>query len=224
MLCRRLWQTHTVCNAALTAPRASWSRLAATRTTRLGGDEKVDRATRCGARFGDSPGVVRALELFLKVATPTAASIVDDFLSARQGGLSCVGFRKTLKIRGDANRDFEGTTLTLFDCTRRRACAAVWRSPVREIGKIRSTLSTISSSQVARASPPRRPSLRHRPFASRKRAPLHPFRFGRRVIFLSYLARCHLGCTCAQTYHLLGSFVFGRILSATPHILLYTRR
>ena len=29
---------------------------------------------------------MRALELFLKVATPTAASIVDDFLSARQGG------------------------------------------------------------------------------------------------------------------------------------------
>ena len=39
-----------------------------------------------GARYGDSPQAVRALELFLKAATPAAASVVDDFLLARHGG------------------------------------------------------------------------------------------------------------------------------------------
>ena len=39
-----------------------------------------------GACYGDSPQAVRALELFLKAATPAAVRVVDDFLLARHGG------------------------------------------------------------------------------------------------------------------------------------------
>jgi len=38
-----------------------------------------------GDRYGDSPQAARALELFLKVATPEAEKVVDSFLSAREG-------------------------------------------------------------------------------------------------------------------------------------------
>lgn len=47
----------------------------------------MNRAAQWGARYGDSPQAVRAVELFLKVATPAAARVVDGFLSARRGTL-----------------------------------------------------------------------------------------------------------------------------------------
>jgi hypothetical protein len=65
-------------------PTASWSRFAAS-TQRGLTSERTDLATRWGARYGDSPQAVRAVELFLKEATPAAASTVDGFLSARHG-------------------------------------------------------------------------------------------------------------------------------------------
>ena len=48
-------------------------------------DDSTSRTSKWGERYGDSPGAVRAVELFLKVASPAAAGIVDGFLSERQG-------------------------------------------------------------------------------------------------------------------------------------------
>jgi ectoine hydroxylase-related dioxygenase (phytanoyl-CoA dioxygenase family) len=45
-----------------------------------------------GDRHGDSPQAARALELFLKRASPEAAAIVDEFLKARRRGTSLDDF------------------------------------------------------------------------------------------------------------------------------------